>query len=114
MKETEEQNDVRVKEMAEVIRSCQASGLTITEWCAQNSISEGSYYYWLKKLRELSIQEKNKAGNQNAIVQVDLSGVKTLKETFIRIEYHGCKIELSTGTGYDDIATILKAVKTIC
>ena len=79
MKETEEQNDVRIKDMAEVIRSYQASGLTITEWCSQNSISEGSYYFWLKN-----------------------------------IEYHGCKIELSTGTEYNDIATILKAVKTIC
>ena len=114
MKATEVRDAVRSKEMAEVIQSCQASGLTIREWCSQHSISECSYYYWLKKLRERSIEENNLARDQNAIVQVDLSGIKALKGTAIQIEYHGCKIEIPSGTEYNEISTILKAVKTIC
>ncbi len=114
MNATEVRDAVRNKEMAEVIKTCQASGLTIREWCAQNRISEHSYYYWLKKLREHSIQENNMVDDQNAIVRVDLSGIKTKKETVIRIEYQSCKIEIPAGTEYNDITSILKAVKTIC
>lgn len=28
------------------------SGLSIKTWCAKNQVSEASYYYWLKTIRE--------------------------------------------------------------
>jgi transposase-like protein len=28
------------------------SGLSIKAWCANNQVSEASYYYWLKTIRE--------------------------------------------------------------
>lgn len=34
-----------------IIQECINSGLPVRQWCNQNGILEGSYYYWLKKVR---------------------------------------------------------------
>ena len=35
----------------QLIADRETSGLTVKEWCARNSISKDSYYYWFKKVR---------------------------------------------------------------
>ncbi|MGN1100717.1 MAG: IS66 family insertion sequence element accessory protein TnpA [Huintestinicola sp.] len=39
-------------EWAERIRQCRESGLTVSEWCRQNSINPKTYYYHLRKIRK--------------------------------------------------------------
>ena len=48
---------VRMQNWIEIIRECQASGLTNKEWCEQNGVSEKSYYYHLAKIRKLALAE---------------------------------------------------------
>lgn len=43
---------VRSAEWTERIRQCRESGLTVTEWCRENSINPKTYYYHLRKLRK--------------------------------------------------------------
>lgn len=43
---------VRNAEWTERIRQCRESGLTVTEWCRENSINPKTYYYHLRKLRK--------------------------------------------------------------
>ncbi len=43
---------VKIEYWLEVIHKCRASGLTNTEFCKQNNISEKSYYYYLAKIRK--------------------------------------------------------------
>lgn len=38
-------------EWSERIRQCRESGLTVSEWCRQNSINPKTYYYHLRKIR---------------------------------------------------------------
>lgn len=45
-------NDLRLQNWTEVIRAKQESGLTNREFCAQNGITEKTYYYWLRKVRQ--------------------------------------------------------------
>ena len=52
MKIQEMKSEYRMQEMQKVIRARTESGLTVSEWCQENNFSEGSYYYWLKKIRE--------------------------------------------------------------
>lgn len=47
---------VRDQSWAAMIREQKASGLTIRQWCADNNISENSYYYRLRRIREQLIQ----------------------------------------------------------
>lgn len=38
---------------AGVVAAQQASGLSILEWCSQHGVSEGTFYYWRKRLAEV-------------------------------------------------------------
>ena len=39
-------------EWSEKVRRCRESGLTVYEWCRQNSINPKTYYYHLRKIRK--------------------------------------------------------------
>lgn len=44
----------------ELIKECRNSGKPVRTWCAENQISPGKYYYWLKVLRnEVLINSSN-------------------------------------------------------
>ena len=49
--------EYRMQEMHKMIQSRADSGLTVSEWCQQNNFSEGSYYYWLRKIRNNAVAE---------------------------------------------------------
>ena len=42
---------VRLQEWSELIKAQQASGMTVTAYCAQNGINIKTYYYRLRKVR---------------------------------------------------------------
>ena len=41
----------RLQQWTQIIQQCKSSGLTNKAFCAQNGISEKTYYYWLRKMR---------------------------------------------------------------
>lgn len=49
-------DEYRLQGWAEIIRERQASGLTNKEFCAQRGITEKTYYYWLRKVREAAAE----------------------------------------------------------
>ena len=44
-------------EQFRLIRECRASGLTDHEWCMQNDIKPGTFYNWVKRLRQKGCTE---------------------------------------------------------
>lgn len=44
-------HEVRCQQWKKIISECLASGLSKTEWCRQNGISDKSFFYWQKILR---------------------------------------------------------------
>lgn len=44
--------EYRLREWGQLIREHHESGLTARDFCRERGISERSYYYWLRKLRE--------------------------------------------------------------
>lgn len=45
-----------LQKWSSVIKECSASGLPVRKWCHQNGILEGSYYYWLRKIRLMTLE----------------------------------------------------------
>ena len=41
---------VRLSDWTRIVQERNASGLTISDYCAQSGISETAYYFWLRKL----------------------------------------------------------------
>ena len=111
MKIQEMKSEYRMQEMQKMIRARTESGLTVSEWCQENNFSEGSYYYWLKKIREKTIEEVE-TGNE--IVQVPIMLQKTAERKIkpVRIKYKDMELEIPCGMGTEDILAVLRAVKS--
>ena len=48
---------VKLAQWAEMVRSRNESGLTVTDWCKQNGINIKTYYYRLKRMRQAVCSE---------------------------------------------------------
>ncbi len=76
--------EVKLAQWAEMVKSRNESGLTVTDWCKQNSINLKTYYYRLKRLSQAVCNE---------IEQHDIVHIEPTAGTEIEAE----KIELSVG-----------------
>ena len=54
----EVRKEYQLREWARIVQACQSSGLSNREFCRQNGISEKTYYYRLRQLRESVIVSK--------------------------------------------------------
>ena len=43
---------VRCEQWAKIIKECLASGMNKTAWCREHGISDKSFFYWQRRLRE--------------------------------------------------------------
>jgi hypothetical protein len=71
MKVTDLKTQMHMQEWAKLIEARQDSGLSIKQWCLQNSLLESQYYYYLKKLRLAayeSLPSERREGPQFALV----------------------------------------------
>ena len=49
--------EVKLAQWAEMVRSRNESGLTVTDWCKQNGINIKTYYYRLKRMQQAVCSE---------------------------------------------------------
>lgn len=49
----------RIQEWAEQIRDCQSrpKGMDVETWCAQNNLTKANYYYRLRRVREVYLEQ---------------------------------------------------------
>ena len=83
------------------IRACQESGKTVKEWCRDNGIPVGTYYARLRKVREAAIAEEQR-----------LFPLAPEKPAGIRIAAGGIDISLPEGASPDQLAAIVRALKS--
>ena len=74
---------VSTEEWRQRIERCQNSGMRVKDWCEENGIKVGAYYFQLRKLRESVIEE-------NQIVALRQSEPERKCET----EIHAGKIQI--------------------
>ena len=44
----------KLAEWAQRVQSCRESGLSVRQWCAANGLSTKTYYYWQRRLFQMS------------------------------------------------------------
>ena len=106
-------NEYRMEQWADVVRKCRESGLSNREFCRQNGISEKTYYYRLRKLREAAVNV-GKAEN-TTLCRVDLSddcGGET-EHGQIRLHFHGAEIEVAHGASSDTLKMVLRILNEL-
>ena len=97
--------EYRMQNWAVVIQECRASGLTNKEFCRQRGISEKSYYYWLRKLRDHVAE---------AVPQIVPLNLKEKNEDTLEICYRGAKLQLPGNIEIESVAAILRSIQTRC
>ena len=97
--------EYRMQNWAIVIQECRASGLTNKEFCRQRGISEKSYYYWLRKLRDHVAE---------AVPQIVPLNLKEKNEDTLEICYRGAKLQLPGNIEIESVAAILRSIQTRC
>ena len=45
-------DQAKLANWASLFSDQKASGLSVTEWCLQNSISKNKFFYWKRKLKD--------------------------------------------------------------
>ena len=98
-------NEYRAQTWAMLIQECNNSGLTKREFCQQRGISEKSFYYWLRKLRD---QMAVAAGPQ--LVQLD---PVPAAEDMLQIQYRGAELKLPSGVDMDVVAALLHSIQSL-
>ena len=48
----------KLSEWSDRVTACRNSRMTVKAWCAQNGLSEKTYYYWQRKVFQASTQEE--------------------------------------------------------
>ena len=75
----ENNNQSKAGQMRRHIEACSQSGLTVTDYCAQNGLVKSNYYYWVKKLNgesKLSGFTAVRVANDAAVEVVYPNGVQ--------------------------------------
>ena len=95
-------DEYRLQSWTEIIRECQASGLTNKEFCARRGIAEKTYYYWLRKVRTAVIEPQ--------LVRLK-EGCVHGKDQMIEIRYGRTELRLPEDVDLKALAAFLNALR---
>ena len=98
-------DEYRLQSWTEIIRECQASGLTNKEFCAQRGISEKTYYYWLRKVRTAAT-----AVMEPQLVRLEEGSVNG-KDQILEIRYGRTELRLPEDVDLKALAAFLNALR---
>ena len=113
--------ELRLSHWAGIIRERKHSGLSVIEWCKNNDISQKTYYYWQRKVREAMCEELLTQQSSESVVAdappqswavcevAPANEGKTLP-----IEINGCRILVADDTSPELLAKTCKVLISLC
>lgn len=106
----------RLQEWAAQIKACQNRpvGMKIDDWCTQNDITKGNYYYRLRKIREACLESIPGEMRPSSIVPVPAEIMNPIPnpiaQTGLDISAKGFSIHVTETTSLDLLSTILRVI----
>ena len=88
------------KERIAFLEQWKASGASVSQWCKQWNIPEGTFYYW-KRVLFPSHHEKT------------FTEIAKKEQSDIEVECNGIAIRIRPGFDEDALVTFLKAVRRV-
>lgn len=104
---TKIKNEVKLKHWAEMVKYRNESGLTVTEWCSQNGINPKTYYYRLKKVRQVLCSEIE----THDIVPVLADNKASSVDEKIKLSVGDVKISLPDGFNANTLTRLLGVLR---
>ena len=109
----------RLKEWAEQIRECQnrPAGMSVGDWCATHGITKAGYYYRLRRVRQVCLENLPPEAPAQQIVPVNtcLLQQETQSGSSIQqglsVSVNGFSIHVTESTPMPLLAAVLKVVR---
>ncbi|WP_251497372.1 IS66 family insertion sequence element accessory protein TnpA [Otoolea muris] len=109
----------RLQEWAEQIRECQnrPAGMSVIDWCASHGITKANYYYRLRRVRQVCLENLPPETPAQQIVPVTpgLLHQETQDDTDTRlglsVSVNGLSIHVTESTPMPLLAAVLKVVR---
>lgn len=101
---TEIKTKISIQEWQQRILDCRNSGMSIKAWCETNGISTGSYYHYLRKIRECAVEEQQIVPLEPPKLAEPSGG--------IRIETGEITITLPETASAEQLRAVLSALKS--
>lgn len=116
-------SQLRLQQWAKIISDCQASDMTVVAWCEANNINIKSYYYWLRKVRNHTLEQMPELTENLPVPMVDDP------VTFKKLDVHtpapaaaaaviirlpNATVEVSEGTSQQTVQAVLMALQAVC
>ena len=116
-------SQLRLQQWAQIISDCQASDMTVVAWCEANNINIKSYYYWLRKVRNHTLEHMPEL-TENLPVPMEDDSV-TFKKLDVQtpvaataaaviIRLPNATVEVSEGTSQQTVQAVLMALQAVC
>lgn len=112
---TDAKTEFRLRQWAQIIQTCQASGMTVVGWCNQNNVKIKSYYYWLRRIRSLTLENGSLElqSKEQQIVPISYRHTKSLSAV-VTIHINSVSVDIPDGTSKETIVAVLSSLKNIC
>lgn len=118
-------NKYRLEQWTAIIHEQISSGKRVNEWCIENNLSRDRFYYWLRKVKLASVQNKIAIETPVTIETPQLPKVVPLIppipdtvtsscSTAIVLRLNGVTLEIQEGASDLIIERTLKALQRIC
>ena len=101
----------RLQEWAGIVEECRMSGLSNRSYCRERGISEKTYYYWLRKLRQAAITAAG-AQASGKLVEVSLDE-DAEKGGGLSLSYKGVELTVTEKTSEDALRTVLRILREL-
>ena len=109
--------EFRLNQWSQIIKARNESGKTIKEFCADTGISKNAYFYWQRKLREVSCEELVKKDEITEIVPEGWIRLDQAKPQYaddgILIEINSCHITVNGNTDLELLKKVCSVLKSL-
>ena len=114
--------EYRLTQWAPKIKECKESGLTVARFCEKNGLSENSYFYWQRKLREAAYEALANSPNKETKLiptvfvearheePTSSSIASTIPQYQVNIETRGVRVSASNEYPIDKLVKLLREV----
>ena len=114
---TQIKTQLRMEQWKQLIEECQKSEMSVTAWCKENNVSEASYYYYLKRLRQQAIASlpvPMKTEKETIFKKVEVSPCVSAISAAVVLRLPQATLEIAEGTSQQTIQAVLLALQNIC
>ena len=98
--------EFRLQHWANIAKECKESGMTVTAYCASRGISDKTYYYWLRRVREAAADSI-----PPQLIELKLSNAG--KTDVLNVRYQEAELMVTKETSPELLLSTLRVLKQI-